>query len=105
MDKKAVEIIAEHEFKTNEKLIKEFENLKPKPKPYRGLVSLLVFLVSLFFYEYLTDSSLFENGSYLFFFAIVISSVAVEAESSKINKRIDLLVKLIRSGAIKPDNS
>jgi len=103
MDKKAVEIIAEHEFKTNEKLIKEFENLKPKP--YRGLVSLLVFLVSLFFYEYLTDSSLFENGSYLFFFAIVISSVAVEAESSKINKRIDLLVKLIRSGSIKPDNS
>ncbi len=103
MDKKAVEIIAEHEFKINEKLIKEFENLKPKP--YRGLVSLLVFLVSLFFYEYLTDSSLFENGSYLFFFAIVISSVAVEAESSKINKRIDLLVKLIRSGSIKPDNS
>lgn len=103
MDKKAVEIIAEHEFKTNEKLIREFENLKPKP--YRGLVSLLVFLVSLFFYEYLTDSFLFENGSYLFFFAIVISSVAVEAESSKINKRIDLLVKLIRSGSIKPDNS
>ncbi len=103
MDKKAVEIIAEHEFKINEKLIKEFENLKPKP--YRGLVSLLVFLVSLFFYEYLTDSSLFENGSYLFLFAIVISSVAVEAESSKINKRIDLLVKLIRSGSIKPDNS
>ncbi len=103
MEKKAVEIIAEHEFKINEKLIKEFENLKPKP--YRGLVSLLVFLVSLFFYEYLTDSSLFENGSYLFFFAIVISSVAVEAESSKINKRIDLLVKLIRSGSIKPDNS
>ena len=103
MEKKAVEIIAEHEFKINEKLIKEFENLKPKP--YRGLVSLLVFLVSLFFYEYLTDSSLFDNGSYLFFFAIVISSVAVEAESSKINKRIDLLVKLIRSGSIKPDNS
>lgn len=103
MDERAVEIIAEHEFKTNEKLIKEFESLKPKP--YRGLVSLVFFFISLFVYEYFTNSSLFENGGYFFFLAVLISHTAVEGESIKINKRIDTLVKLIRSGSIKPGNS
>jgi hypothetical protein len=103
MDERAVEIIAEHEFKTNEKLIKEFESLKPKP--YRGLLSLSGFIAVLISYQYFTDSSLFDNGGFFFFMAVAIASGAVEAESSKINKRIDVLVKLIRSGSIKPDNS
>ena len=52
MDQRALEIIAEHEFKTNEKLIREFESLKPKP--YRGLVSLVISLVLLLVYQYFT---------------------------------------------------
>ncbi|MGB0494750.1 MAG: hypothetical protein ACPGJI_00230 [Kangiellaceae bacterium] len=103
MDEKAVKVIAEYEFKTNEKLVKEFDSLKPKA--YRGLISLVIFVMSLFVYEYFIDSSLFENGGYLLFLAIVISSGLVEAESHRINKRIDILVKLIKSGSIKQENS
>ena len=103
MDERAVKIIAEHEFKTNEKLIREFESLKPKP--YRGLISLATLSISLFLYQYFTSTSLFESGGYFFFFAAMIASGAVEAESIKINKRIDTLVKLIKAGSIKPENS
>ncbi len=103
MDERAIKIIAEHELKTNEKLIKEFESLKPTP--YRGLLSLLAFVATLISYQYFTESPLFESGGFFFFMAVAIASGAVEAESSKINKRIDVLVKLIRSGSIKPDNS
>ncbi len=102
MDERAVEIIAEHELKTNEKLIKEFESLKPKP--FRGLISLVVLLGGLYVFEYATNTSFFENGGYFFFLAVIISSGAVETESNKINKRIDTLVKLIKSGAIKADD-
>ena len=59
MDERAVEIIAEHELKTNEKLIKEFESLKPKP--FRGLISLVVLLGGLYVFEYATNTSFFEN--------------------------------------------
>jgi len=103
MDERAVKIIAEHEFKTNEKLIKEFESLKPKP--YRGIISFVFFMVSLFLYQYISGSPLFEDGTWFFFMAVMISSGAVEGESLRINKRIDTLVKLIKSGSIKPEIS
>ena len=103
MDERAVKIIAEHEFKKNEKLVKEFESLKPKP--YRGLISFAVFMLILFLYQYNTDTPFFEDRTWFFFMAVMISSGAVEAESLRINKRIDTLVKLIKSGSIKPEIS
>ncbi|PHS11980.1 MAG: hypothetical protein COA86_18890 [Kangiella sp.] len=103
MDERAVKIIAEHEFNKTEKLIKEFESLKPKP--YRGLMSSVALMVTLFIYQYFSESSIFENGGYFFFIAIMASSGAIELESKNINKRIDLLVKLIKSGSIKPEKS
>lgn len=102
MVKRAVEIIAEHELKTREKLIKEFESLQPKP--FRGFLSLLAFMAAFVLYQYFTGLSLLENGGFYFFMAAAIASGAVEAESRKINRRVDLLVKLIDSGAIKPGN-
>ena len=103
MDDTTVKIIAEHEFKVNQKLVKEFESLKPKP--YRGVISFVFFAIFMFLYQYFTELPFFEDKTWFFFMAVMLSSGAVEAESLRINKRIDTLVKLIKSGSIKPENS
>jgi len=103
MDERALEIIAEHESKKVKKIIEEFESLKPKP--FRGFFVSVVILFSIFLYDFFTASSFFQKDVYFLMLAVVIASGAIEAESSRTNKRVDLLVKLIRSGSIKAENS
>ena len=62
-------------------------------------------MILMFLHQYFSDTPFFKDSTWFFFMAVMISSGVVEAESLRVNKRIDTLVKLIKSGSIKTENS
>ena len=98
MDGQVQKFLAEYEFKQNQRLIKEFNSLKPTA--LRSIITFLIYMIALFSAHYFTDDSNFESVYYFFIMAVFISSIYVDAENRRINKRIDALVKLIKTGVI-----
>jgi len=98
MDKRAEEIIKNYENEKSEEILKQFNSLKPRP--FSGMIFLVVFVLSIYALNHFADINVFEGEAYWFFMAVIVASGAIEGESRKINKRIDLLAKLFNANQI-----
>jgi hypothetical protein len=103
MNERAEQIINDYVNSKEEAILAEFESLKPRP--FAGLISLLFFMVIIFIYSYFSKVAVFEGDYYWLLIAVVIASSGIERESKKINRRIDLLAKLLNAKQNKFENT
>jgi len=94
MNKKQVDSVLEiHEVEQIEKIVSKFESLRPKS--YSIFISLVVMMVIIYLAQYQMGNEFYEGGYHLFIYAIFFAGMVTQGESIRINKRIDLLAKLV----------
>ncbi len=93
MDKRAEKLIESYESEKRDKLLKEFKSLSPKP--FYGAISFLLMLVAVAAFDYFYSVEIFQKNASLLFPMIIVAFLAIDIESKKINKRIDLLARLM----------
>jgi magnesium-transporting ATPase (P-type) len=102
-EQKSDEIIESYQNEQNSKLLKQFESLRPKP--FASIVSMISVILVLFIFQYFTNFDLFRDDNYVLVMIVIIVSGAGVSEGVQINKRIDLLVKLIKNNAFQRDDT
>ncbi len=91
----AKDVIKDYEDSRKKEILIEIERLKPNP--FSGLLSLMVILLIALGLSIFTEIQIFEGEFFLYFMIVLVVSSSIERESRKINKRIDLLLRLVKS--------
>lgn len=95
-------MIQQYQDEKNDKLLKQFELLKPRP--YQSIISIFGVCITLLIFQYFANFDIFSGDNLLIvMFVIVISGYEV-VERIKINNRIDMLVLLLKSNAFYQDD-